>query len=169
MSEPSPCPDCGVTLAPHDGPTHPYLGASAACWALFNEVLAREYASPVLMERVHRLTVDAYAAQHPGQPERRTIQSVWGHLAALHMTLERKLDPVFARRVIAALVDSGDGLVWLAPPPSLGAITVVEVAAAPDEAAHAAAVDRWAESVWVAWSPHHAAVRAIADRIAAKL
>lgn len=43
------CDDCGVTLPAVEGPTHAYLGASPACWALYGEVLAREYSDPAYM------------------------------------------------------------------------------------------------------------------------
>jgi hypothetical protein len=40
----APCPDCGARLPEIDGPVHPYLGGSAACWAAFGELGARELA-----------------------------------------------------------------------------------------------------------------------------
>ena len=81
------CPGCGLVLPARDGPAHPYIGASPACWALFGELLAREYADP-RYRRVHRTTVDAYATQHPGVPERRSVQSVALHLAGLLLVFE---------------------------------------------------------------------------------
>ena len=162
------CPDCGVKLPLHDGSTHPYLGGSASCWALFGEVLAREYSSPTRM-KVHRLTVDAYAAQHPGQPERRTIQSVWVHLVGLHLVLDRGVAHRFARRVLSAVAEEGDRLAWLPPPPDLGAVTVADVARATDDAAHAVEVQRWAAAVWAAWRPHHGTIAAISERITTRL
>lgn len=135
---------------------------------MYGDVLAREYASPVLM-RVHRLTVDAYAVQHPGVPERRSIQSVWVHLAGLYLTVERGLSHDFARRVIGALTGEAERLAWLLPPDGLGAITVADVARATDTGAHEEEVHRWARSAWAAWHPHHQAVAAIADRAAARL
>ena len=69
------CPGCGLALpARPDAPKHPYVGASAECWAVYGEVLAREYEDPAYF-RVHQLTVDAYAVQHPGAPERRSISN----------------------------------------------------------------------------------------------
>ena len=159
------CPDCGVQLAPQGITRHSYLGASSSCWALYNEVLAREYSSPTLMTSIHRLTVDAYAAQHPGQPERRTIQSVWVHLAGLYLTLDRGLAHQFARRIIGALSHRASELDWLIPPATLGTITVVEVAAALDASEHEETVRRWACDVWYAWKPHHRAVEAIVSRM----
>ena len=87
MSSLAPCPGCDAVLAVEDGPTHAYMLSSPACWALYGEVMAREYASAALME-VHFLTVDAFAVQHPGSREdRRARQSVWIHLAGLKAVL----------------------------------------------------------------------------------
>lgn len=161
------CPGCKLALPAHPGTAHPDFGASPSCWALYGEVLAREYASPTLMQ-VHRLTVDAYAVQHPGTLERRAIQSVWVHLASLHLMLERGLSPDFARRVIGKLTEEARALAWLDLPADLGAVTVADVAGA-DASAHAQAVHHWADAVWQAWRPHHRAVATIADRAAALL
>jgi hypothetical protein len=54
---------------------------------------------------------------------------------------------------------------WLAPPPSLGALTIVNVHATDTPEAHRAMVERWARSAWGAWSPHHAQARAWADEL----
>ena len=161
------CGDCGVALPFRPGPTHPYLGASQSCWAMFGDVLAREYSDPLYMP-AHRLTVDAYAAQHPGKPERRSIQSVWVHLASLYLTLERRLDHGFARRVIAAMTEDAHLLEWL-DPPSHYRSTVADVIAAEDAEAHGKAVHRWAEDVWSAWAEHHEAVRSAAERTLTRL
>ena len=61
------CPGCGLSLPVVEGPTHPYIGASPSCWALFGQVIAREYGAPAYM-KAHQTTVDAYAVQHPGRP-----------------------------------------------------------------------------------------------------
>ncbi|WP_174284617.1 DUF5946 family protein [Sphingomonas bacterium] len=158
------CPDCGVALPFCDGSPHPYLGASASCWALYGHVLAREYQQAALMT-IHRLTVDAYAAQHPGKPERRSIQSVWVHLAGLYLVVDRSLAPEFARRVIGALATQSEQLTWLTPPAQLGAITVAHVAAAEQPADHINIVQNWAGSVWAAWKIHHPAIITLVDRM----
>lgn len=167
MADLETCPDCGLTLPAGSGEVHPYLGASASCWALYGEVLAREYADPRYM-KVHRLTVDAYAAQHPGKPERRSIQSVWVHLAGLYLTLERGLRPDFVRRVMESIIERSDTLSWLEPPVAYGS-TVADVVVAGDADGHAELVRRWADDVWAAWRNHQGTVRTTVDRHLARL
>jgi hypothetical protein len=99
----SPCPGCGALFAPHDGPTHRYIGASAACWALFScsvvsgstDVTAVIAQSRVPANRVsvpahhdassiESLWGDAYGVQHHGGSSPQAIQSVAVHLLNLH-------------------------------------------------------------------------------------
>lgn len=147
------CPDCDARVPGVEGPVHPYLGTSPGCWAIYGEVLAREYGDARYFA-AHRLTVDTYAAQHPGRRERRSSQSVNVHLVALHLVLERNAAPAYVRRVLSALAQRHQHeFEWLEPPATLGEVTVVDVlrAATPDE--HCALVRRWAESVYAAWAP----------------
>jgi len=92
-------PGCGGIFPDTDGPTHLYLGSSPGCWAVYSDVLAKEYGEYRYPE-VHRLTVDAYAVQHPGTPSRRSIQSVAVHLISLYLMFERGLD---AQKATAAI------------------------------------------------------------------
>jgi hypothetical protein len=145
-------------MVPDDpGPTHAYLGASPGCWAVYGRVLAREYAEPYA-PGTHRLTVDAYAAQHPGVPERRTIQSVAVHLMSLWTVFERGTDPARATHMLRHALESPERFTWLQPPAKF-AKTVLDVADAPDYAPHATRVRAWARATWDAWAPHHETVR----------
>lgn len=150
------CPGCGL-VGSRDGPTHPYIGSSASCWALFGELLAREFNDPAYFG-VHQLSVDTYAAQHPGAPERRSIQSVGLHLITLHLFLERGADPrdgpSLHRRMTGRVTFS-----WLEPPPLSGVMTVADVLEARDAREHNRLVRDWAKEVWRAWTPHHPIVR----------
>ena len=110
----SKCPGCGLVLAEQEGPTHPYMHCSAACWQVYGRVLAREYGNPDLLV-THRLTVDAYAVQHPGGADRKSIQSVGLHLARLHLTLDRQLRPEQVNKVAIRLGARKAGFVWLDP------------------------------------------------------
>ena len=156
-----PCPGCGRLYPRSEGPTHAYVGASAGCWARYGELLALEYGDARLM-RWHRLTVDAYAAQHPGVPERRSAQSVHVHLIGLCLTIERNLGSPVIARAMQRLAESRLHA-WLEPPPlatAIGVPELIEAAGGPDYGERARA---WAEAVWRAWAPHHAAIRAEAE------
>jgi hypothetical protein len=118
------CPGCGRLYPPSDA-THTHIGASPGCWTRYCELLALEYGDARLM-RWHRLTADAYAAQHPGVPERRSAQSVHVHLAGLYLTLERGLVGKIVARAMQRLAD-GRAHAWLEPPPLATAIGVPEL------------------------------------------
>ena len=145
MTEPLACPGCGYEAPPEEGPVHAYMVSSAACWRAFNTIMAREYGSAVLME-THYLSVDAFAAQHPGDPdERRAQQSVWIHLAGLHAVLRQGRPPEYRYALLRRLADTRDS--W-PPPPSHApfAITAGSLPEVMDEAQHAAAMRDWAEA-----------------------
>lgn len=105
----SPCPGCGALFPPYDGPTHPYVGASAGCWALFTWELGlgwtEQVAEPdstglIAQSRIPSTTApmpacdhdsaldslvgDAYGVQHHGDDSPQAIQSVAVHLLNLH-------------------------------------------------------------------------------------
>ena len=158
MSDLVPCPGCGARFPAGSGATHRYIESSPGCWAVYGEVLAREYGDPDLFDRVHRLTVDAYAAQHPGQPSVQSIRSVALHLISLCLMIEQGAT---AKKTAVALKEATrekTRYFWLPPPASLGAITVADVRATTTTRAHEEIVRQWAEAVWLAWSPHHATV-----------
>ncbi|MBS0457165.1 MAG: hypothetical protein JSS44_07545 [Proteobacteria bacterium] len=151
------CPGCGIRLAAIEGPVHRYIESSPACWALYGEVLVREYQDPAHMA-VHRLTVDAYAVQHPGRPGRQAMQSVGGHLLSMYAVLELGSSHQDATGLIARAVKQVR-FRWLEPPASMGPLTVTSVAQAAGAVEHCLAVQRWAESAWQAWAAHHCTIR----------
>lgn len=128
--------------------------------------MAREYGEYGYPE-IHRLTVDVYAVQHPGVPERRSIHSVCVHLIALELQLERGLSPTQVTRLMNGISEGLD-LRWLEPPRPNGSVTVLDVLAAPDLDAHVEAVGAWAADVWAAWQAHHGTVRGWADAVLAR-
>ncbi len=155
-----PCPGCAAAVPGEDGPTHRYIAASPGCWRLYGELLGREYADYARFAPVHRLTVDAYAAQHPGTPSPQSIGSVGAHLIRLHLQLERELPH---DRANDAMLDISSRLkgyfVWLDPPEHPGDRTVLDVLGAGGPEEHMGRVRGWAASVWEAWAPHHETVR----------
>ena len=154
----SACPGCGLVLPEAAPSSHPYIGASGACWGLYGELLAREYSNAAYYG-VHQLTVDTYAVQHPGVPERRSIQSVALHLMTLYLFLEKgtkisdgpKLHQRMAHR---------HSYYWLDPPSFSGRMNVADVLEARTAAEHHELARAWARDVWDAWAPHHSVVRA---------
>jgi len=152
------CMWCKGMFPSLDGPVHEYMESTPGCWASFGRVLAREYEDQRLFG-VHRLTVDAYAVQHPGVPSRQSIQSVGVHLLRLCLFLERGLSPEKANHAMLAAAKNKAQYVWLEPPSSLGVHTVADVEAAIGIEAHEAAVRAWASQMWDVWSPYRSKIR----------
>lgn len=153
----SACFACGGMCAEEGTATHPYMLSSPGCWAAFGAVLAREYEDPALFAAVHRLSVDAYALQHPGAPsDPRATRSVWTHYMALRLAMGETSHATITAAMprLAAL-----HLPPLPAPPRAFAMTVADVAAARED--HAPAARRWAECALTAWS----ALREPADRL----
>jgi len=97
------CPSCGSRSLLTEGPTHPLMPSSPGCWAIFGELLAREFSDPAYFP-LHQLTVDSYAASHPGKPERRATQATGLHLMTLQLFVERGIDaragPTLHKRMV---------------------------------------------------------------------
>jgi hypothetical protein len=134
------------------------MDSSPGCWHLYGEILSREYSDRTWWAS-HRLTVDAYAVQHPGRPSPQSIQSVVVHLISLCLLLERGVTPDYAVRAIRKATEVSAQFEWLPPPSSMGATTVVNVHGARNAHDHAERVFAWATAAWSAWSQHHPAIR----------
>ncbi len=154
------CVGCGGLFPEVEGPTHRYLESSAGCWAAYCEVLAREYGDPSYGAS-HRLTVDAYAVQHPGQPSPQTIQSVALHLISLCLMLEKGCTAGQATAAMQTAAKDKSRFRWLSPPAVPRARSRCWTFAKPiQRAAHAEVVRTWAEASWAAWSAYHDTVEA---------
>ena len=156
------CFSCGGEYPDIEGPTHRYMKSSPGCWAIYGEVLAREYENPKLME-VHRLSVDAYAVQHPGGKDRQSIQSVGVHLIRLCLFLEYNLAPEKTNDAMLKAAKHKHNYIWLKPPESLGSITVADVHKAKKADKHKKILRAWAMETWNAWSAYHDIVRTWAN------
>jgi hypothetical protein len=156
------CPGCGLQLPALDAPRDPHLGASPACWALYGRLLIRHYGDAA-SSRVHRLTVDAYAAQHPGSPDRCSIRALCLHLIGLCLLLERGASAHQTPELPARVLEHAPALCWLAPPTLNQTLTVSDVVAAGTPRERAQLVEHWAGNVWAAWALHHQTVRAWID------
>jgi hypothetical protein len=145
-----------------NGPTHAYVGASPACWALYGQASTLSWGRSQHLP-LDRLVLDAYGAQHPGKRQIRAVQSVAVHLLGLCTVLERGIEPRVAptrdRRRVRRTLD----LRWLDPPSPIGTLTVRGPLRARGVDEHAASVEAWARDVWAAWEPHHETVRSWLD------
>lgn len=103
---------------------------------------------------VHRLSVDAFAVQHPGDGSQRAIQSVGMHLARLQIQLRAEPPQAALNDIMQGFSARKASLPPLKPPERF-AVTVADVAPLAGLAEHASAVRRWARSAWDAWSEHH--------------
>ncbi len=160
------CYGCGALVDDAPGKPHKYLGTVWGCWEVFGQALAKEYGAAFNngLGVTHRLTVDAYAVQHPGTPGRQTIQSMNVHLVSLYLLLEHGQGWREVMNAIRRSLRAASQFVWLEPPVPNGTMTVLDVAAARDMEEHQGLVRAWAEDVWQAWSGHQDHVREFARR-----
>ncbi|MEX1296190.1 MAG: DUF5946 family protein, partial [Candidatus Limnocylindrales bacterium] len=146
---------CGAKRPAIDGPTHPYVGASSACWTQFGEV---NWVLPPTT--FGRLVVDAYMLQHPGVPERRSVQSVGVHLVGLCLVLEHGLAPGELSTMLQRILATPPEWRWLEPPAPNGELTIFDVAGALGTDDAPDACERYVRSIWAAWAQHHDTVEA---------
>jgi hypothetical protein len=152
------CFSCGGMFPDIDGPTHQYMSSSPGCWAVYGEILAREYSDPTYYG-IHRLTVDTYAIQHPGSTDRQSIQSVGLHLIRLCLFLEHGLTAEDANNAMLEAAKNKHSFTYLEPPSNFGSITAADVVKAESADEHKVLVQKWAKSSWDAWSLHHDTIR----------
>lgn len=154
--ERDPCPGCGQRFPAVSTPGHRYQGASPGCWAVYGRVLARDYQDRRYWG-THGLLVDTYAAQHPGEYSRQSAQSVALHLCAMAVLLDGATpeEAMALRRRLAPFKDWP----WLKRPDMIGGITILDVLRVKSPEAHMATAQKWAQSVWQAWSAHHTQIR----------
>lgn len=162
------CPDCQATVPQVvNGAQHAYIGASPGCWDIFSQVMAREYEN-VAYAVAHRMTVDAYMVQHPGQPSPQSIQSVCVHLMGLYWVLDAGWATTKARTGLGLATEIIE-FKWLDPPERLGNITIMDIFAAQDAEEHNHQVKRWARCAWEAWQPYHDVIKMWSEEVEAKL
>jgi hypothetical protein len=145
------CVGCGASVPATAGPTHRYMLSAPACWAMYGELNAVLLSDPAAAS-YRQSCVDAYAVQHPGEPNEQAIQSVAGHLLSLYATIELNAPGGVSHRVINRVTSRKGQYVWLTPP-SAFAVTLREVLSNRDQLSDAS--HRWACAAWEAWRPHH--------------
>ena len=160
------CYGCGALVDDIEGLPHKYIGATQGCWDLYGKVLVKEYGEYNYPKHTHRLTVDTYAIQHPGQPGKQSIQSVNIHLISLYYVLIKNMNGASATKMIGKILENMPTLKWLEPPTPNGRITVVDVLKATNQEEHERVVLKWAENVFDCWfSKHKQVIEKIANDI----
>lgn len=143
-----------------DGAVNPtYFNATPECWMLYTEVLGTEFANAVIFGQAHQLTVDTYSVQHAGgaHPDK----SIDIHLSGLHLMLEKGRPPTDVPRLHRRLAETVTTWPHFPPPADRGPLTVFDVGLCDSIEEHIETVRRWAQTVWSAWSRHHAAVASL--------
>lgn len=151
------CSGCGALFQHEAGPVHRYMTSSPACWRVYGELLAAEYGDVALMQ-THRLSVDTYAVQHPGDRSRPAIQSVGLHLSRLMLQQENEALPKETNAVMLRFGAHKASLEWLEPPQSFS-MTVADMEPFIGGSRHADAVRDWAAKTWADWKEHHGYIR----------
>ncbi len=151
------CTGCGGSF-PQRGQlpiTHPYIGSTTECWQSYGKVLAKEFNDEAYF-KVHRITVDTYAAQHVGdQTDRRARQSANLHLIALYLMFEKEA----SQKEILKFLDKTTHIKrdWQAIPQKENPnwMTIKDVQKASDSKSHEVLVKKWGESVWQEYKDLH--------------
>lgn len=145
------CFGCGALVENIPGIPHKYLGTTQGCWNIYGQILAKEYCEYNYPETIHRLTVDTYSVQHPGQSSRQTIQSVNIHLIGLYYVLENNIIGKIVTKKIGEILSKKPMFEWLEPPIPNGTITVTDVLLAKNIEEHEKTVTEWSKNVWNYW------------------
>ncbi len=140
------CPSCGLQTVEEIG----------ACQSHFHELLTREY-SDFRFSRFHRTAVDAYCLQHPDS-YCASAKSLMAHLGGLCCGIEHGGDPAAYSALQRSLNGTPD-LEKPALPAVRGEVTIGAAMAASDPEAYGNEIERWANSVWEAYTPLHAFAR----------
>jgi hypothetical protein len=109
----------------------------------------------------HRMVVDAYMAQHPGDgTDRRDRQSVFVHLAGLCAVLERGMPPRRATDVLRLVLQTRDDFPVLRRSSGPGDVTVLHLLGARDVDDYDERARAWGHAVWQSWDEQHDVIHA---------
>ncbi len=165
MPSTSTCPGCGLELPTFEGAPNPPINASAECYQRSFDVAGYELTHQAALGAYHQMMVDAYGAQHPGEPGK-PIRLVYS-LVGLHLALDRGLSGIEVREAHSRMGKPSDAWPRFERPEGFAAVTVDDVARAGVDAGspegHARAMVAWGRAVWEWWALAHADVESLAD------
>lgn len=156
------CPGCGFG-GESDGPAHAYMSFSAACWARYGEILAREFGQRNYWP-AHRVLTDACCGQHSVGGDRRARQSLHIHLAALMLHFD---DDATDKTIVKFLRDASKLKTFspLSIPPENHMVSIAQVHSAKSAQEHCAAARLYGQDVLDAWKIHHPVFRALIKKV----
>jgi len=137
----------------HDGPSDPYGCATPSCWAMFTEILARDYSQYQHLPE-HRLVVDAYMVQHPNFATAAGRRSVVIHLTGIYAAVVCHMPFVRIGHMLGEIFPNKEDAPVLAQPLSNGQFNVGDIYVAAGLKDHSKLAWEWGISIWQAWRIH---------------
>lgn len=141
------CSGCGWTVE----------GGTDGCRDRFNQLLARDF-SDARFFRKHRLFVDTYCLQHPDE-YCASAKSLAAHLSGLCAIMEKGASPAAGPPSLHRWLSGPRELTKPPLPRSRGAMTIGDLPETHDPAEWDAAVQKWAEQTWAAYTSVHDTAR----------
>jgi hypothetical protein len=111
---------------------------------------------------IHQYVVDAFAVQRADE-RTKPIKITFG-LVGLYLKVERRYSGKQVQRAHMSLARRKRAWPTFALPRDRGAITAIDVLAAPSGPERDRAIDAWCASVWEAFRDHHRTVAAILEQ-----
>lgn len=171
------CPGCKTEYQYQEGPIDRYGVMSPECLNTLNELLLKEgeyFGYPP----AHRLIIDSNAVQHPPNIElqltlginQRFIdasnQSVFIHLIALYIALEKKVEPQNISKIMDKILSKGvsfEKLETIKAPKDLGTIKIVDIRKQLENQITLPEYTNlawdWARAAWNAWQSYHPIIK----------
>lgn len=162
----APCFVCGALVPEIDGPVHRYVPSSPGCWQTFAEVQADEM-TRFRYPPAHRIVVDAYMAQHPGDgSDRRDRQSVFLHLVGLCAVLAMEIPVAISTQAFERLLAiHHDDFPFLQRGADRGPLTVLHMMDSADQDDYDLRAREWGIAVWGSWHDHQETIRSALEAV----
>lgn len=143
---PSRCTGCGLLVE----------GRTAGCREIFTALGVRAW-EDARIGRLHWISVDAYALQHPDE-FCASAKSFAAHLTGLCAALEHADDPTL-RPALQRWLNGGSPVTKPDLPDVRGSLTIAGVQAAAETSDYERVVEAWTRDVWAAYAPLQALAR----------